>query len=160
MLGAKALTPKFIEQVWGTNPIIQKNLGGSRGDLALTQHSLISMAVVANNTLQLWLTTYFYKATKIVTPESLHHILPVVQDILQLVEDNAPAIYVPKPIPTGQDCIDTLLHNLRSSSIDPTSINFEDTIVCWYLDLQLGCDQATDQTGVDNQCFITYGLTP
>jgi hypothetical protein len=36
MLGAKALTPKIIERVWGTNPIVRKNLGGSRGDLALT----------------------------------------------------------------------------------------------------------------------------
>jgi hypothetical protein len=87
MLEAKALTPKIVEQVWGTNPIIQKNLGGSRGDLALTQRCLISMAVVANNTFHLWLTTFFNKTTKIVPPESLHHVPPGVRDILKLVED-------------------------------------------------------------------------
>jgi hypothetical protein len=159
MHGAKSLTPKIIEQVWGTKPIVQKNLGGSRGDLALTQPCLISMAVVANNTFHLWLTTYFNKATKIVPPENLHQVPPGVQDILQLVEDNASAIYIHKPLPTGQDYIGILLHNLRSSSIDPTSIDFEDTNVSWYLDLLLGCDQATDETGVDNQIFIAYGLT-
>jgi hypothetical protein len=160
MLGAKTLTPTIIEQVLGTNPIVQKNLGGSRGNLALTRHCLISMTVVANNTFHLWLTTYFNKATKIVPPESLHQVPPGVQNILKLVEDNASAIYIREPLPTGQDRIDILLHNLRSSSIDPTSIDFEDTNVSWYSDLLLGCDQASDETGVDNQIFIAYRLTP
>ncbi len=65
-----------------------------------------------------------------------------------------------KPLPTGQDCIDILLHNLRSSSINPTSINFEDIVVSWYSDLLLDYDQATNETGVDNQIFHTYGLIP
>jgi hypothetical protein len=117
------------------------------------------MAVIANNTFHLRLTTYFNKATKIVPPESLHHIPPGVRDILQLVEDNASAIYVREPLPTRQDRIDILLHNLQSSSINPTSINFDNTIVSWCSDLLLGCDQATDETGVDNQIFIAYGLT-
>ncbi len=29
MLGAKALTQRIIERVWGSNPIVRKNLGGS-----------------------------------------------------------------------------------------------------------------------------------
>jgi hypothetical protein len=37
MLGAKALTPRIIERVWGSNSIVRQNLGGTRGDLALTR---------------------------------------------------------------------------------------------------------------------------
>ncbi len=98
MLGAKALNPRIIERVWGNNPTVQKNLGGSRGDLALTRCCLISMAVIANNTYHLWLTTYF-KVTKIILEESLPHVPPGVRDILQLVENDASAIYVRKPLP-------------------------------------------------------------
>ncbi len=158
MLGVKALTQRIIEQVWGSNPIVRKNLGGSRGDLALTRRHLISMAIVSNNTFHLWLTTYFNKATMIIPSESLVHVPPGVRDILQLVESDASAIHVRKPLPAGQDCIDILLHNLWSSSINPTSINFEDIIVSWYLDLLLDYSQATDETGVDNQIFHAYGL--
>jgi hypothetical protein len=118
------------------------------------------MAVVANNTFHLWLTTYFNKATVIVPSESLVHVPPGVRDILQLVENDASAIYVRKPLPAGQDCIDILLHNLQSSSIDPTSINFEDIVVSWYLDLLLDYDQATNTLVVDNQIFHAYGLIP
>jgi hypothetical protein len=42
----------------------------------------------------------------------------------------------------------------------PTSINFEDIVVSWYLDLILDYNQATNETGVDNQIFHTYGLIP
>ncbi len=160
MLGAKALTQRIIEQVWGSNPIIRKNLGGSQGNLALTRRRLISMAIIANNTFHLWLTTYFNKATMIVPSESLFHIPPGIRDILQLVESDASAIYVRKPLPAGQGCIDILLHNLRSSSINPTSINFEDIVVSWYSDLLLDYDQTTNETGVDNQIFHAYGLIP
>jgi hypothetical protein len=55
MLGAKALTQRIMEQVWGSNPIVKKNLGGSQGNLALTRQRLISMAVIANNTFHLGL---------------------------------------------------------------------------------------------------------
>jgi hypothetical protein len=160
MLGAKALTQRIIERVWGSNPIVRKNLGDSQGNLALTRQRLISMAVVANNTFQLWLTMYFNKATMVVPSECLAHVPPGVRDILQLVKSDASAIYVRKPLPAGQDCIDILLHNLWSSSIDPTSINFEDIVVSWYSDLLLDYDQATDETGVDNQIFHAYGLIP
>ncbi len=118
------------------------------------------MAVIANNTFHLWLTKYFNKATMIVPSESLVHVPPGVRDILELVESDASAIYVRKPLPAGQDCINILLHNLRSSSIDPTSINFENIVVSWYLDLLLDYNQAIDDTGVDNQIFHAYGFIP
>jgi hypothetical protein len=118
------------------------------------------MAVIANNTFHLLLTTYFNKATMIVPSESLVHVPPGIQNILQLVESDASAIYVRKPLPAGQDCIDILLHNLQSRSIVPISIDFEDIVVHWYSDLLLDYNQATDETGVDNQIFHAYGLIP
>jgi hypothetical protein len=160
MLGAKALTQRIIERIWGSNPIVRKNLGSAQGDLALARQHLISMAIVANNRFHLWLTMYFNKATMIVPSESLVHVPPGVRDILQLVESDASAIYIRKPLPAGQDCIDILLHNLRSSSINPTSINFGDIVISWYSDLLLDYDQATHETGVDNQIFNAYGLIP
>jgi hypothetical protein len=96
----------------------------------------------------------------IVPLESLAHIPPGIQDILQLVESNASAIYIRKPLPAGQDHINILLHNLRSSSINLTSINFEDIVLSWYLDLLLNYDQSTNETGVANQIFHAYGLIP
>jgi hypothetical protein len=50
MLGSKALTPRIMEQSWGSNPIVQKNLCSAHGDLALIRRWLISLAVFANNT--------------------------------------------------------------------------------------------------------------
>jgi hypothetical protein len=95
--------------------------------------------------------------TLIVPSESLVHIPPGIRDILQLVESDASAIYVRKLLPAGQDHIDILLHNLWSSSINPTSINFEDIFVSWYSDLLLDYDQATNETGVNNQIFHPTG---
>ena len=83
-----------------------------------------------------------------------------VRDILTLVGNNTSAIYVREPLPDGQDHIDILLNNLRSSSVDPSSLTFEDIIVSWFSDLLLGCNQANDDTGVDNQIFQAYGLLP
>ena len=80
---------------------------------------------------------------------------PIVRNILTLVGNNTSAIYVYvcEPLPDGQDHIDILLDNLRSSSADPSSLTFEDIIVSWFPDLLLGSNQATDHTGVDNQIF-------
>ena len=75
MLGAKALTPRIVERVWGSNPTVLKNLGGTRGDLALIRRRLISLAVIANNTFHLWLTTFFDGAM-IIPPEGLVHVQP------------------------------------------------------------------------------------
>jgi hypothetical protein len=159
MLGSKALTPRIVERVWGSNPVVRRNLGGTRGDLALTRRQLISMAIVANNTFHLWLTTLFNGNT-IVPHESLAHVPPGVRDILTLVGNNTSAIYVHEPLPDGQDCIDILLDNLRSSSVDPSSLPFEDIIVSWFSNPLLGRNQANDDTGVDNQIFQAYGLLP
>jgi hypothetical protein len=159
MLGSKALTPRIVERVWGSNPVVQRNLGGTQGDLALTRQRLISMAIVANNTFHLWLTVLFNGNT-IVPHESLAHVPPGVQDIVTLIGNNTSAIYVRKPLPDGQVCIDILLDNLRLSPVDPSSLTFEDIIVSWFSDLLLGRNQANNDTGVDNQIFQAYGLLP
>ncbi len=76
MLGAKALKLKIMEQVWGSNPIVQRNLGGTRGDLALTRQRLILMSIVANNMFHLWL-SLLYNGTTIIPSESLAQYLQV-----------------------------------------------------------------------------------
>jgi hypothetical protein len=44
-------------------------------------------------------------------------------------------------------CIDILLDNLRSSTINPPSLFFfENTLVSWFSDLLLGGNQATNDT--------------
>jgi hypothetical protein len=158
MLGAKVLTPRIVERVWGSNPIVQKNLGGTCGDLALIQRRLISLAVVANNTFHLWLTTFFDDAM-IIPPEGLAYVPPGIRDILAIVGDAASAIYVREPLHAGQDCIDIFLDHLRSSTIDPPLLTFEDIVVSWYKDLLLDDSQATDETGVNNRIFQAYGFT-
>jgi hypothetical protein len=75
MLGAKALTLRIVERVWGSNHIVRRNLGGTHGDLALIRRRLISLAVVANNTFHFWLTTLFNDAM-IIPPEGLVHVPP------------------------------------------------------------------------------------
>jgi hypothetical protein len=116
------------------------------------------MAVVANITFHLWLTTLF-NGTTIVPPESLAHDHREYETLsLSLV--NTSAIHVREPLPAGQDRIDILLDNLWSSSVDPPSLSFEDIIVSWFSDLLLGSNQATDDTGVDNQMFQAYRLFP
>jgi hypothetical protein len=88
------------------------------------------------------------------------HIPPGVRDILTIVGDAALAIYVrEEPLHDGQDRINILLDNLRSSTTDPPSITFEDTIVSWFRELLLGDSQANDETGVTNQIFQAYGFT-
>jgi hypothetical protein len=132
MLGAKALIPRIVERVWGSNPNVQKNLGGTHGDLALTRQWLVvSIAVVANNIFHLWLTTFFNDAMRI-PPEGLDHLPPGVQDIPTILGNAALAIYVRETLHDGQDCINILLDNLRSSTTDPPSMTFEDIIVSWF----------------------------
>ena len=119
VLGAEALTPRIVERVWGSNPTTRRNLGGTRGDLALICRRLISLAVVANNTFHLWLTTSF-NDTVIIPTEGLAHVPPGMRDILTIVKDNTSAIYVRKLLHDGQNRINILLDNLRSSSTDPS----------------------------------------
>ncbi len=95
----------------------------------------------------------------IIPPEGLVHVPPGIRDILTIVGDNASAIYVREPLHAGQDRIDILLGNLRSSTIDPPLLTFEDIVVSWYKDLLLGDSQATNATRVNNQIFQAYGFT-
>ena len=158
VLGAEALTPRIVERVWGSNPTTRWNLGGTHGDLALIRQQLISLAVVTNNTFHLWLTTSF-NDTVIIPTEGLAHVPPGMRDILTIVKDTTSAIYVREPLHDGQNRINILLDNLRSSSTNPSSLSFEDIVVSWFKDLLLGNNQANDQTGVDNQIFQAYGYT-
>ena len=112
MLGAEALTLMIVERVWGSNPTVRRNLGGIRGDLALIRRRLISLAVVANNTFHLWLTTSF-NGTVIIPTAGLAHVPPGIRDILTIVRNATSAIYVREPLHDGQDRIDILLDNLR-----------------------------------------------
>ena len=95
----------------------------------------------------------------IIPPDGLVHVPPGIRDILTIIKDTASAIYVREPLHAGQNRIDILLCNLRSSTIDPTSLTFEDIVVSWYKDLLLGDSNATDETGINNQIFQAYGFT-
>jgi hypothetical protein len=97
LLGAEALTPKIIANVWGQNDMICRNLGGPRSNLALTCHQLISLACVANNTFHLWLTTTL-NGGMIIPDEALQHPPLGMRDILHHIKQNAAAIYVGKPL--------------------------------------------------------------
>lgn len=125
LLGAEALTPEIIARVWGENKIVRCNLGGPRGDLAIIQRRLISLASVANNIYHLWLTTPF-NDSMIILPDTLQHLPPGVRDILQIVALPTAAVYVRDPLPSGQDRINILQHNLRQNL---HNLNFTDTIV-------------------------------
>jgi hypothetical protein len=103
------------------------------------------LAVFANNTFHLWLTTSFSDAM-ILPQEGLDHLPPEVQDILTIVGNAALAIYVREPLHNGQDRNNILLDNLRSSTTDPPSITFEDIIISWFRELLLGDNQANDET--------------
>jgi hypothetical protein len=161
MLGTDALTP-IVEHVWGQDNVVRQQLGGPRGNLAIICRHLILLACVANNTFHLWLNTSFERKT-IITPEALKHVPQGACDILLLVKDNFSAIYVREPLPSGNDRIQKLQHNLRQHRLSPkTSMfyNFEDTTVHWYHDLLLKGINSTDSTGEENHLFAAYGLTP
>ena len=157
LLGADALTPTIIQKVWGENDVVQRNLGGPHGDLAIIQRRLISHACVANNILHLWLTTTFNGHT-IIPLDSLKYIPPGARDILQLVRRNDAAIYVREPLPSGQDRICILLQNLRQHPTNPISSNFDDIVISWYRDLLCNGDSSTDKTGVKNHISAAFGL--
>ena len=154
LLGADVLTPKIIASVWGENEVVRRNLGGSRGDLAIIRRRLISLASVANNTLHLWLTTPF-DGKAIIPPDTLQHLPTGVRNILQLVALPTAAVYVREPLPSGQDRINILQHNLRQKLHNHT---FTDTIIGWYRDLLLGGNHSTASTGMENHIFEAYGL--
>ena len=118
------------------------------------QHTAIGLA-------KAFLSTSFYMIT-FASPISrlLSDSTKMETDANWLEYSPASAIHVREPLPAGQDRIDILLDNLWSSSVDPPSLSFEDIIVSWFSDLLLGSNQATDDTGVDNQMFQAYRLFP
>jgi hypothetical protein len=97
MLGADALTPTIIEQVWGQVNVVRHNLGGPKGDLDIICHCLILLAWVANNTFHLWLNTSFGNAN-FITTEALQHVLPGIHDIFLPVKEHTSTINVCKPL--------------------------------------------------------------
>ncbi len=165
MLGADALTPAIIEQLWGQDNTVQQCLGGPRGDLAIISCRLILLACVANNAFHLWLNISSEGRT-IITMEALQHVPQGVRDILLLVKDNTSAIYARKPLPSGKDCIHKLQHNLRQHCLPPiwtissTFYKIEDMIAHWYCDLLFNGINSTNSTGEENHLFVAYGLTP
>ena len=94
----------------------------------------------------------------IIPPEGLAHVPPGIRDILTIVGNAASAIYVREPLHAGQDRIDILLDNLRSSTINPPLLTFEDIVVSWFKDLLLDGSQATNETGVNNRIFQASGF--
>ncbi len=141
----------------GGNEVVRRNLGGPRGNLALTRRWLISLACVANNTFHLWLTIPF-NGGMIIPPDALQHLPSGVRDILNLVTLPTAAVYVREPFHSGQDRIHILQNNLRQNLHTPLSSNFEDVVVGWYCKLLLGGNHSTDSTGVENHLFAAYGL--
>jgi hypothetical protein len=157
LLGADALTPEIITQVWGQNKIVRTNLGGPHGDLALIRRRLILLASVANNVFHLWLTTSFNNGI-IFPPDTLKFLLPRVCNILRLIQHNTSAIYVCERLPPGKEQINILKHNLRHHPTNPRSSNFTNIIASWYRDLLLSGDHSDDTTGSNNHIFAAFGL--
>jgi hypothetical protein len=64
------------------------------------------------------------------------------------------------PLAPGPTRINILLSNLRQSTIDLSSITFEDAIVSWYTsDLLLNGGSAADTTGIENGIFQAFAVT-
>jgi hypothetical protein len=157
LLGADALTPDIISQVWGQNKNVRTNLGGPRGDLALICRRLTSLAIVANNVFHLWLTTSFNNNV-IIPLDTLNYLPPGVRDILHLIQNNASAIYVRECLPSKHEQINILKHNLRQHPTNPMSSDFTKIVIGWYRDLLLHGDHSDDTTGSTNHIFSAFGL--
>ena len=158
LLGADALTPDIISQVWGQNKIVRTNLGGPRGDLALIRHRLISLAIVTNNVFHLWLTTSFNNNV-IILLDTLNYLPPGVCDILHLIHNNASDIYVQECLPSEHEQINILKHNLQQHPTNLMSSDFTKIKIGWYCNLLLHGDHSDDATGSTNHIFSAFGLS-
>ena len=159
LLGSDALTPSIIQQVWGDNDTVRKNFGGPRGDLALIRRRLISLSKVTINMYHLWATIDFDN-TRIINDNALRCHPPAgLRSIIQTLKDLTTAEYVRAPLAPGTTRINILLTNLKHNTIDPSSINFEDTVVSWYSDLLLHGHTAADITGIANGIFQAFDVT-
>jgi hypothetical protein len=158
LLGSDALTLSIIQRVWGANDTVRKNLGGPRGNLALIRRHLISLSKVTINMYHLWATIDFNN-TRIINDDALRCHPPGLRSIIQTLKDLTTAEYVRAPLAPGTTRINILLTNLKHNTIDPSSINFEDTVVSWYSDLLLHRHTATDITGIGNGIFQAFDVT-
>jgi len=158
LLGSDALTPSIIQWVWGANDTVRKNLGGPRGDLALIRQCLISLSKVTINMYHLWATIDFDN-TRIINDDALRCHPPGLQSIIQTLKDLTTAKYAHAPLAPGTTRINILLTNLKYNTIDPSSINFEDTVVSWYSYLLLHGHTAADITGIANGIFQAFDVT-
>ena len=74
------------------------------------------------------------------------------------LSQNEAAIYVRKPLHSGQIRIDILLKNLLQHPTDPISFDFDNIVICWYRDLLLDGNYSTNATVVKNYIFAAFGL--
>ena len=79
--------------------------------------------------------------------------------IILSLQDPTTAEYVRMPLAPGTTHINILPSNLRQSTIDLSSITFEDAVVSWYSDLILHGRSATDTTGIENRIFQVFDVT-
>jgi hypothetical protein len=156
LIGANALTPSIIQQVWGANETVRRNLGGPRGDLALIRCRLISLSAVTINAFYLWTTTD-HNNTRVITPDALQFNPPGLCTIIDLIAQPSAATYVRKPLAPGTDRVNILLDNIHNS-LNPTSSTFEDMVVTWYFELLLCKRHANNSTGIANGIFAAYGV--
>ena len=91
----------------------------------------------------------------IIPLDTLHHLPPGVCNILQLVVLPTAAVYVREPLPSRQDRINILQHNLHQKM---HNLNFTDTNVGWYRDLLLSGNHSTASTGMENHIFAAFCL--
>ncbi len=100
LIRADALTPSIIECVWGANKIVQRNLGGPWGDLALICHRLITLSAVAINAIHIWTTTD-QDNTQVITPDALWFNPPGLRAIINSIAQPSAATYIREPLSPG-----------------------------------------------------------
>jgi hypothetical protein len=108
----------------------------------------------------LWATIDFDN-TRIINEDALRCHPPGLRSIIQTLKDltTTTAEYVRAPLAPGTTRINILLTNLKHNTIDPSSINFEDTVVSWYSNLLLHGHNAADITGIANGIFQAFDIT-
>jgi hypothetical protein len=126
--------------------------------LAVIRQHLVWISKIAISTYRLWATTDFDNA-RIINDDALHCHPPGLRSIIWSLQDPTTAEYVWAPLAPGTTRINMLLANLRQSTIDLSSITFEDAVVSWYSDLLLHGRSATDTTGIENRIFQAFDVT-
>jgi hypothetical protein len=101
-----------------------------------------------------------YSDACIITDNALYFNPPGLCAIIESLKIPNTATYVREPLAPGTERINILLTNLRNTTHDPSSTSFKDTVVSWYFELLLRGCYAADTTGVENNIFAAYGVTP